>query len=172
MRKSYSPISWFGLALVVIGAVILLGKFHVLHIAFSTIIWPILMVLGLIGVGRGFTQNRRGKIFWNTVWFLYGLYFFLRSSDFLEIRTHLIVPATFLIFGIAFLMTYLNNVKDWFFLVPALLAGTVGTLFLLADLDYLSYWDVAESIRTYWPVVLILFGLVFLFRRKPADLGH
>lgn len=166
MTKKQSSVSIFGIILVIVGTLILLSRFHILHLAFWTIFWPAIMILGLIGVGRGFAQNRRGKIFWSTVWFLYGLFFFLRTSDFFEVHTHMIVPATFIVFGIAFFMTYLNNVKDWFFLIPAFISAGVGTLFILADLDYLSYWEVADSVHTYWPVVLILFGLIFIFRRK------
>ena len=75
MKNITPKISWFGIALILVGAVLLLDRFHILHLAFSTVFWPIVMVLALIGVGRGFSQNRRGKIFWNTVWFLYGLFF-------------------------------------------------------------------------------------------------
>ncbi len=167
MRYKNSSLSLFGIALVIVGVLLLLGRFHLIHIAFWSLFWPIMMVLALIGVARGFSQNRRGKIFWNTVWFLYGLFFFLRASDYFDVQTHLIFPATFLIVGIAFFMAYLAKMSDWFFLIPAIISGGVGTLFLLADLDYLSYWEVTDSLRTYWPVILILFGLLFLFRRKP-----
>ena len=166
MGKHSSNVSWMGIALVILGTMLLLTRLHVFHVQFWTLFWPIVMILSLRGVATGFSLNKRGKIFWGTVWFLYGLFFLLRNSDYFDIRPHMIVPATFLIVGIAFLMTYLNNIRDWFFLIPAVIAGLVGTLFLMAEYDYLSYWDVADSLHTYWPVILILFGIVFLLRRK------
>ena len=163
------PISWFGLALIIIGAALLLDRLNVVEIHFSTVFWPIVMVLGLMSVGRGFGQNRRGKIFWGSVWFLYGLFFFLRSSDFVELRGHMFVPATFLIIGIAFLMMYFNNLKDWFFLLSSLIFIGIGMAYICAELDYLSYWDLHDALRVYWPVILILFGLTFIFRRRHRD---
>ena len=166
MSDRKTSVSLFGLGLVVVGAVLLMGKMNLFHIHFSSVFWPLVMLFSILGVSRGFARNRRGKIFWGTVGFLYGLFFFLRSAEFVEVPTRLFVPATFLIVGIAFFMTYLAKMKDWFFLIPAGIAGGVGTLFLLADLDYLSYWEVADTLHTYWPVILIVLGLVFLFRRK------
>jgi hypothetical protein len=150
-----------------VGALLLLGKLELFHLHFSSVLWPVVMLFSIFGVGRGFTQMRRGKIFWGTFGFLYGLFFFLRSADFVEVPARLFVPASFLIVGIAFFMTYLAKVKDWFFLIPAGIATAVGTLFLLADLNYLSYWEVADTLHTYWPVILIIIGIMFLFRRKP-----
>lgn len=164
MKRS---ISWAGIALIVMGGVLLLGKLGVVHIRFVTILWPLVMMFCLLGVGRGFSQSRRGRIFWSTLGFLYGLFFFLRSFEAIDIPARLFVPATFIIIGISFFMTYLGKVKDWFFLIPAGIAFGVGTLFLLADLEYLSYWEVADTLHTYWPVLLILLGLIFIFRRKP-----
>lgn len=169
MKPSKSGVPLFGLALIVIGSAILLGKLHILHISFHSIFWPLVMILGLVGAGRGFSRNRRGQIFWNTVLFLYALFFFLRTSEFVEVHSHIVIPATFLIVGIAFLMTFVNNVRDWFFLAAALIFGGIGGFFILADLDYVSYWDVGESLAVYWPVALILFGLVILFRRRSCS---
>ncbi len=166
MKLSSSGVPLFGVALIIIGATILLGKLHVLDVSFHSIFWPLMMILGLVGVGRGFSRSRRGQIFWNTVLFLYSLFFFLRASDFVEVHSHIAIPATFLIVGIAFLMTFVNNVRDWFFLAAALIFGGIGGLFILADLDYVSYWVVADSLAVYWPVVIILFGVIILFRRR------
>jgi uncharacterized membrane protein len=173
MPDKKTSISWFGLGLVVVGGLLLMGKMELFHLRFSSIFWPVIMLLSIFGVGRGFSQLRRGKIFWGTFGFLYGLFFFLRSADFVDVPARLFVPATFLIVGISLFMTYLAKVKDWFFLIPAGIAGAVGTLFLLADLEYLSYWEVADTLHMYWPVILIALGVIFLFRRKPdSTAGH
>ena len=99
MKNINPKISWFGIALILVGGMLLLDRFHILHLAFSTVFWPIIMILTLIGVGQGFAQSRRGKIFWNTVWFLYALFFFLRNSEFVELRSHMLMPATFFPFS-------------------------------------------------------------------------
>ncbi|MBI4809915.1 MAG: hypothetical protein HY800_00385 [Ignavibacteriales bacterium] len=157
--------SWFGIALIVIGAAMLLDQLDVLNIDFSTIFWPLLMLIGIVTVGRGFTENRRAKIYWGTVLFLYSLFFLLKSIDYFEIYAHTFFPASFLIFGIAFFMMYLNNFKDWPLLIPAIVLSGIGSIFILTEYGFFYRWDVWDAVRTYWPVILILFGLAILLKR-------
>lgn len=169
MNKSRIP--WFGVALVVIGIAILLDKSHIVELDLWTVFWPLMMLLALMSVARGFSQDRarRGRIFGGTVWFLYSLFFFLRASDFVEIRAHMFVPATFAIIGIAFLMLVVNDLRDWYFLVPAILLFGAGVVLMIAAYGMIEYWDVWEVVRTWWPVVLILFGVAMLFCRRQAS---
>ena len=169
MMKNRPVISWFGIGLVIIGGALLLSRLNVLDIRFSSIFWAVVAVFGLLTTTRGFTANYRWKIFWGTLCFLYGLFFFLRTTDVVELRGHIFLPVSFLVFGVAFFMMYLNDVQEWFFLVPAALLGGSGALFILADMDYLSYWDVYDTIHTYWPIILILLGLAFIFRRRNSQ---
>jgi len=158
--------SWFGIALMIVGGFMLLERFNVVDIDFATVFWPLMMLIGIVSVGRGFSQERRGKIFWGTVLFLYSLFFLLKSIDSFEIYGYTFFPASFLIFGIAFLMMYLNNFKDWPFLIPAFLLSVVGALFILSEYGFLYRWEVWDIMRLYWPVILILLGLAMLLRRK------
>jgi hypothetical protein len=119
-----------------------------------------------VGVGRGFGRGRRGKIFFGTVVFLYGLYFLLHSIDAFEVGGHLVVASTFVIVGSAFLMVWLNDLRDWYYLIPALLSGAVGSALFLSELGYLSHWEVLDAVRVYWPLVLILFGAGMILRRR------
>lgn len=162
-------ISWFGIALVIIGGALLLTKLNILDVRFSTIFWAVFSLFGLLSTIRGFSMNIRWKIFWGTLSFLYGLFFFLRASDLVELHGHIFLPVTFLVFGVAFLMMFLNDTKEWFFVIPALFLGGAGTLFILADLDYFSYWDMYDTIHLYWPLILIILGLGFIFRRRNSQ---
>jgi len=166
MSNNTVKISWFGIILIIVGVVMLLDKFQVINISFSSIFWPLMMLVGIIAVGRGYNQNRRGKIFWGTVLFMYALFFFLRSSDYFEVYSHTFFPATFLIFGIAFFMMYLSNMKDWPLLIPAVVLAAAGSLFILNEYGYIYDWEVWDVIRLYWPVILILFGVAILLRRR------
>jgi hypothetical protein len=172
MNGNVKKISWFGIVLIVLGLFMLLDRFDLIQFHFSNVFWPLMMLLGIMAVARGFNQNRRGKIFWGTTLFLYSLFFLLKSIDYFEIYGQTIFPATFLIFGIAFFMLYINNLKDWPFLIPTVLLTGIGGAFLLSEYGYLYRWDVIDVVRTYWPVILILTGLGLLFRRynsKPNE---
>jgi hypothetical protein len=169
MSINKSPVSWFGIALVIFGAGLLLNRLNILDVRFSTIFWCVISLLGLVTAARGFSGNVRWKIFWGTLWFLYGMFFFLSTSELVETRGYTFVPASFLILGIAFLMMYFNNVQDWFFLVLAVVFGGIGTLATLAELDYLSRWELHDALQMYWPIILILFGLAFILRRRNSQ---
>src|SRR5436190_15815654 len=112
-------IPWFGIAIIVVGVAILLTRLHLVDLEFSNVFWPLMMGLAVVNVTRGFAKERRGQIFGGTVWFLYSLFFFLRSADFIEVRPHMFIPASFITLGIAFLMLYVNNFRDWYFVIPA-----------------------------------------------------
>lgn len=166
MSKNSQKIPWLGIVLIVFGVSILLRKLHVIEVGFFTIFWLLMVLMGLVIAGRGFSANRRGKIFWGTVLFLYSLFFVLRSSEIIEIEAHVFAPATFIVVGIAFLMLFVNNTRDWFYIIPALLFAGTGTAFFLADYGYFYYWDIWSGVRMYWPVALILLGLGVIFRRR------
>ena len=156
----------FAAALIIVGGLLLLRNLDILTLRFSNFFWPLIMILGLVGVGRGFSSDRRGKIFWSTVVFLYALFFFLRSLDSIEVRGHLFIPASFLIFGLAFLMMYLANVREWPLLIPSLVLLGLGSIFVLDEYGYVDGWEVWYSVRQYWPIAIILFGLGILLRRR------
>ena len=161
--------SWFGIALVIVGGALLLDRFNLVEVDFATIFWPLVMLFGLVAAGRGFSLNKRGKVFWGTIWFLYGLFFYLRSADFVDVPSRMLLASSFLIFGIAFFMMFLNNIQDWMYLIPATILSALGVLFILARYDLISYWELRESIHLYWPVALILFGLAMILRRRRQD---
>jgi cell wall-active antibiotic response 4TMS protein YvqF len=164
MRKSRAP--WFAVALILVGAVLLLDRLDLIRFGFQMALWSVLAVFGLVKAVQGFSRNQKGSIFGGTVAFLYGLFFLLRSSDYVDVRMGMFFPATFLIFGIALLMMFLNNYHEWELLIPAGLLGGIGVAFVLSDLGYLDRYDVWEAVRLYWPLGLVLLGLALLLRRR------
>ena len=157
---------WFGIALVIFGGVILLHKLNVIEFEFSQIFWPLVALYGFLKVGSGFSRNKKGRIFWGTILFLYSVYFFLRSFDTVELHPHILVPASFLVVGIGFFMMYLDNFRDWYLLIPSLLLCGTGGAFVLADYGYIYSWDVWDAFHLYWPIGLILIGIAIILRRR------
>jgi hypothetical protein len=157
---------WIGVILIVAGGAMLVNRLGIFQIGYSYIVWSLVMIFGVVEVGRGFSSSNSGRIFFGTVLFLYGLYFLLRATDYVELRGHMFIPATFIIVGFAFIMTYLNNVREWAFLIPATILMGLGAAYILSETGYLYPWEVREMVRMYWPVGLILIGLAILFRRR------
>ncbi|HZY10503.1 MAG TPA: DUF5668 domain-containing protein [Bacteroidota bacterium] len=166
MGSEKPGISWFGVALILCGIVLLLRNYDLIDVEFSTVLWSLFILFGLVEVSRGFSRDRRGKIFWGTVIFLYGLFFFIRSLDYVYVRPYLFLPASFVIFGLAFLMMYLNNLQDWSLLIPSILLSSIGVLFMLTEFGYLYHWEVWHIIQVYWPLALILVGIGIIIRYR------
>jgi hypothetical protein len=157
---------WFGVLLIIVGSVLLLDRLSILSFGFARIIWTTVSLIGAFHVVNGFSRKKNGAIFWGTVVFLYGLYFFLRTLQFLEFYPHLLFSASLLIFGIAFLVLYVNNVKEWGFVIPGVLLGGLGTVLLLDRVELYELKELWLSVRRYWPVVLILTGIAILIGGK------
>ena len=158
--------SWFGILLIIFGAAMLMDRLGVINIDFANLFWPLMMIVGLMIVGKGFASDKRGKIYWGTVLFMYSLFFLMRSIDTFELHGYIFFPASFLIFGIAFFMMYLTNLKDWPLLIPSVVLCFIGAMFILTEYGFLYKWEVWDIVRLWWPVILILFGLAMLLRRK------
>lgn len=162
-KKSFP---WAGLLFLVLGVILLLNQLNIINVLFSQIIWGLLIIVGFIYTIRGYKYNIRHKVFWGTVIFLFSLYFLLNSLDLIDYHYRIFLPSFFLIFGFAFLTTYLINIKDVWWLIISLLLISSGMFLILEDFGYFNLFDVRSVIKTYWPIVLILFGLGLLFRKR------
>ena len=167
LRKNSAPL--FAVALILIGSALLLDRLDVIRFGFHMMLWTIVMVFGLVRVLQGFSRGRKGIIFWGTLLFLYGLFFLLRSSDYFDVRMGLFFPATFLIVGIALLMMFLNNYREWELLIPASLMCGIGVAFVLGEAGYVDRYDVWETLRMYWPLGLVLVVFLCLVRALEGE---
>ncbi len=163
---------WIGIILMLAGVALLLEKLDVLSLSTPALLWILLLLFGLAMVVQGFSGNNGGRVFFGTIFFLYGLYFLLHSIDAVELRGHLFIPASFIIFGFAFVMLYLNNLREWLFLLPAVLLLGFGVLYIMGTLGYFTAWDVHETVRLYWPIGLIIIGVAIVLRRRVAARSH
>jgi hypothetical protein len=156
----------FGILLLVVGLALLLEKLDVIEFGWSKILWAAVAVLGAAIVIRSFVQNGRGGIFWGTLLFLYGLLFLLRSLDLVESHVTVFMPASFAILGFGFLMLFVSDPKDWHLLIPSVILLGIGGAFMLAEAGYIHRWEVWDTFRTWWPLLLVLVGFSLIFRRR------
>lgn len=168
MSRTATRVSLFGLFLVVFGALLLLRKAGVIDLRAGEVIWPLLTLFGLIIAGRGLADGRRGKIVGGTVLFLYSIFFLVRSTAGYDLPFEMIVPSTFIVFGIVFLMLFVNRPAEWYFLVPGLLLLLVAASFLMTEYGYWYGWEVRDAIATWWPLALVLMGGGMLLRKRSA----
>ncbi len=164
MKKQFP---WFGLFLVVIGAVLLLNQLHVLRFGWARLIWIICIFFGGGIVLRGLVNQRVGSVFWGTVIFLTGIFFTLHQFEIIESHGRMIPAVTLVIFGFAFLMKIIFAPRtSWPSIIPAVVFLGLGSALMLSDLGYLYHYDVWMFCRTYWPVLLIAAGIAAVFKAR------
>jgi len=155
-------VSWFGLALILVGALLLLQRMEFIHLHWSVLLWASMALLGLRLLLTGFPQSRRGRVFWGTQILLFGTYQVAGGIGLIGQHWYYLAPAWLMFIGAGFLMMYLTDMRNWHLLVPATAAGGFGLMLLLAEFGVLSRWEVTDAVKEYWPIALILFGLLML----------
>ena len=153
-----------GVGLIMVGATMLLDRFNVIRFDWSTVLWGIIALYGFVKAIDGNTRKKSGRVFLGTFFFLLGLYNILCNLEVIAFRSYWWMPVLLLIIGFSILMVYVTSPKDWHMLVPAILLLGSGTAVILAEFGYLYRYDVAELLRTYWPIGLILFGIALIAR--------
>ena len=169
MSRTATRVSLFGLFLVLFGGLLLLRKAGVIDLRTREFIWPLLTLFGLFFAGRGLTDGKRGRIVGGTVLFLYSIFFLVRSVGSYDLPFQMIIPSTFVIFGIVFVMLFVNRTSEWYFLVPGILLLLVGSSFLMTEYGFWYGWEVRDMLATWWPLALVLMGAAMLLRKRARD---
>jgi len=151
---------WLGGALVLVGTVMLVDKFT--HGAISWLCsWSALLTVGgLILIIRSIVTSRPNQVFPGMLAFMSGLLLVLDNFPFfIDLFWSIRIP-TFVFFVLfsAFLAHFLFRKGDLGLLVPTLLFAALFAGSLLFDLNILNW----EHIKHWWPIVLVLVGLVMV----------
>jgi hypothetical protein len=165
-EKKPLPISFIGIFLILIGAGLLLQRTHILPHRWSTVLWGAFGILGLIAVVHAFLERSRGKVFWGSLLFFVSTAVLVHRYSLLEFEPW-DVPATIsLAVGLSFLMLFLFDPRHIGVLVPLIFFGGYGVLYYLWWWDIINWFDMKYYIRTYWPTLIILWGLSLLVQRR------
>jgi len=159
---------WFGAALILIGATMLMSRFHVVPLGWHEVFWGLVAAFGAYKIWTGFTGGHKGSIFWGTLFFLFGIYRILYSLEIFELPMDFGFPAFVTMVGTGFFLMYISSPREWHLLVPALFFLVLGVGMGMSELGYIYRWEFLRAIKTYWPLVLILFGGTLLLNRRSA----
>ncbi len=160
-----------GLILILIGAVLLVNKLTPYSFGWDEIYPLILIAIGILILISVIGKRDRGAVFFGTIFFLIGLFYFIKNY---ELISHYYMRAewqTFLIIlGLAFCSVFVVKPSDWGVLLPASIFLLLGIGFLLRKF-HIIYWDIGDIISDYWPVILIIIGggiIAGALKRQPC----
>ena len=167
-KQQIKKIPIFGIILVVVGAGLLLRQMDILRVDGKSMLLFGFVSYGAATIIRSFLTNIRQSLFLGSVSFFIGILLVLGNYELIEPTAYVYVPGVLISFGLSFMMLFIFNYKDVHLLLPAVIFIGLGAAFMMTEIGFLYPSDVKEAISRYWPVALILFGILMLFRRKES----
>lgn len=165
-KQEFNRIPFFGIVLVLIGIGLLLRQLHIVRLDGTSMVLIGMTVYGAAMIIRSFVTDIRQALFFGSLCFYGGIVLLLGHYEVIEHSPYTYVPGFLLATGMAFLMLFIYNFRDFHLLVPAVIFLALGVAFMMTEIGYLYPSDVKEAVRQYWPVGIIAFGILMLFRRK------
>jgi hypothetical protein len=157
-----------GIALVAVGAVLLLRATGLLAFDWKTLFWVLLGVGGAVLVVRGFQRGTTARVFWGTLLFLGAVFELLRAVPQLDVTSYYTVPAFVLALGLAFVTAFICKPRSLPLLVGAVVFCLLAAGIWMVEFGFLYRYEVVSAVRDYWPVALILLGASLLIPRRTA----
>jgi hypothetical protein len=153
-----------GILLIVIGLLIVIHNLG-MHI-FS---WEFFRSIGFLLIGillllKGFESTPRGNLYIGTWFAIIGAYFLLGELHFYHLSAALSLTVFTLTFGLSFYILFLFKNRDWGYLLYGNLILLIGIFFLLEYLLLLPPFFFEDTVDQYWPLILIVLGLIIFFR--------
>jgi len=165
-RKRSGGFSIFGVFLILLGLGLILSKLSLFHYRWGIIFWVCLGVAGLAATVQAFITRRRGVVFWGSLLFFSSIAILVHRFELLNFAPWDIPAAFSLALGLSFLMLFFYEPRRFGVLVPVLLFGGYGVLYYLWWWDVIDWFEMKYYIQTYWPVLIILWGISLIFRRR------
>ena len=149
MEKPRETFIW-GIVLVVIGTVFLIGNLSRIGMH---ILWPLFPLIGGLAFCVGYFYNRKnvGLLMPGSILVVISLLFFYCTIDGWVHMVNL-WPVFVIAPAVGFVSLYFGGAKDSDLLIPAGILTGLGIIFFL----------VSYNLGEYWPILLILIGIVMI----------
>ena len=129
--------------------------------------WNLITPFFLVGFGlflfiETLRRNQTNTLFWGVVFSLIGVFFVMRNFGIIPFYySDEYWPIFLLAIGLAFFAQFIMKPADWGVLIPSIIFLTIGVGFSLHTFQY-SFLGVRLFFNTYWPLLLILIGIIVI----------
>jgi hypothetical protein len=159
MRQYIGPIF-----LIAFGAYLLFYQLDYVSFHWEDVITYGFILIGFIMILNAFDREDRRGILGGVFFISYGAALSLMRFDVVYPDDNFGYGTFFLALALANLVFYLFKQERTQNLVWSVIYGSAGTVFMLIYFGYFHPWMVEDQLETYWPLVLILVGLVLIFK--------
>jgi hypothetical protein len=164
-RKSHVGTFLLGLLLLLFGALLLMSRAGVVDLNFTRVAaFAVLMVGGFESI-TAFAGSNRRRLFWGSILFLSAMLVLLVSYGYIPDSWGQIWPSALIIPGLAFLMLFFSNPKEYSLLLVAVLFVAVGWSLLLAQKgEYIFGEGIFGTLRFLVPVAIVAAGVYIIWK--------
>ena len=162
-----------GISIFLYGVITLLNSFSLFYLNQEEILSVILITLGLVTFIKSFQQLKRGGLVLTTLLMNLGIILFVLTNYEILNWNNVITPSLFYITATFFVVLYIENTSELIFLVVAIFFFTfsIATILFADSLGIIKIIDsVTLILFDYWPLFLILFGIMLIAKRKTGIL--
>ncbi|MBN1479411.1 hypothetical protein EH223_16460 [candidate division KSB1 bacterium] len=163
MNKNYSSLT-IGLIFILVGVGLLMDKMNLFAFGWKEIYPVIFILISVVSFINAFAGQKNSS-FWGGVFGVLGAFFFLRNYDFVpNYWFEEFWPIFLIALGVGFIVLYIFNPRDWGVLIPGAILTGLGLVFIFESMDLIdNFFEIAfDAVFTYWPLVLILFGVALI----------
>ena len=150
--------------LIGIGSLLFLEQIDVLYLSARDYLVYGAIIGGILWFINGANRVDKKGVLGGTFFFIFGVVMWLMRNYYYLRTDELIIAGFFISLALANIVYFLFKISSTNNLIFAIIFGILGGGFLMAHLDYYPLWRFFYHIENYWPVALIVFGLVMLYK--------
>ena len=158
-QTSYIP----GLILILIGLLILTRNLGMYFLSFKDVITLGFVSIGALLLFQGIVRRNKTGIYPGTLLLLVGTWLTMERFRITNYYTmDMMWPLFIVIPGISFFITYIFKPSEWQLLIPGSILTIIGGGFLLAEMEYIRFWQIGTWLGKFWPLLIIVIGIFIL----------
>lgn len=163
--KSHVGTFLVGLLLLMFGVLLLIGRAGVVDLDFTRIAGFAVLVIGGFVAITAFAYSNQRRLFWGSVLFLSAMLVLLVSYGYVPGSWSQIWPSALIIPGLAFLMLFFSNPREYGLIVIAALFVVVGWSGLMAQGGDFGFGEgIFSLLRFLVPVAVVAAGVYVIWR--------
>ncbi len=164
-KNSHFGTFFLGLLLLLFGVLLLMSRAGVVDLNLTRIAAFAVLIVGAFEAIMAFAYSNQRRLFWGSVLFLSAMLVLLVSYEYIPASWSQIWPSALIIPGLAFLMLFFSNPREYSLLIIAALFVVVGWSLLMARRgDYGFSEGIFGALRFLVPAAVVAAGVYIIWK--------
>ena len=161
---------WPGIVLILLGIILLIHQLDIVDFSRADIFSYGFIILGILLLIKGAGNKERKGILGGAFFLSLGVFWSLMRNGILVQDDHFGFATLFFALAVANFVYFIVGKNKGANFIWGIVFALVGGIILLRYYHCYYYWDIYDEIIMYWPLILILIGVMLIIRgyKKPA----